>query len=100
MRNPLWRPMGMPRRHQPLVAMAGAVLDTIGALTRGGCRVLDAHVLPQASVRVDRCPDGLDTWAYKSAPPGAIPGPLEHYAVIGGVLVRWDAIPNRSNSYV
>lgn len=89
--------MTMPSRflrhsHRP-DRLTAAVLEVAGVLTRSGCRVLDAHLLPEVRVRVDRCPPGLASWAYRPAPPGTIPVPLEHYARIGGVLVTWFAIP-------
>lgn len=78
--------------------MARATLDVISELERNGCRVLDARVLPQAAIRVDRAPDGLDTWGHLQPPRGANLFPTEHVTHLRGVRVTWFAAVGRQGS--
>lgn len=91
------------RSRSAVATMTRAVIDVLGELERCGCRVLAARVVPQAAVRVDRAPDGIDTWGYRAPPPGAVPVPAEHVAHVRGVRVTWLAIPqpiNRRSAHV
>jgi hypothetical protein len=90
---PYWTPRRMRRHGHPTVAAAGDLLQTITLLEQAGCRVLDAHLLPMPRIRVDQCPQGLDTWSHLSPPLHTVPTPTEHYALVGSTLVTWFAVP-------
>lgn len=80
------------RYRSPLAILGRSTLGVISELERSGCRVLDARVIPQAAVRVDRAPDGLDTWGHIQPPPGTVRFPTEHVAHVRGVRITWFAI--------
>lgn len=77
------------RARSPLAIMTRATLEVVAELERHGYRVLGARVLPCAAVRVDRAPEGLDTWGHLQPPPGAVRCPVEHVAYVRGVRVSW-----------
>jgi hypothetical protein len=79
------------RPRSPLAIQGHATLDVVAELVRSGCRVLGARVIPQPAVRVDRCPDGIDTWGHLQPPPGTVRYPTEHVATVRGVRVTWFA---------
>lgn len=79
------------RARSKLAIQGRATLDVVAELERSGCRVLNARVIPQPAVRVDRCPDGIDTWRHLQPPPGTVLYPTEHVATVRGVLVTWFA---------
>jgi hypothetical protein len=81
------------RARTAIAVMTRSVVDVLGELERAGCRVLDARVLPQPAVRVDRAPAGLDTWGHLQPPPGTVPFPTEHVAHLRGVRITWFAKP-------
>lgn len=79
------------RSRSPLAVLTRGTLDVVAELERSGCRVLGARVIPQPAVRVDRCPDGIDTWGHLQPPPGTVRYPTEHVATVRGVRVTWVA---------
>jgi hypothetical protein len=79
------------RARSPLAIQGRATLDVVAELERSGCRVLGARVIPHPAVRVDRCPDGIDTWGHLQPPHGTVLYPTEHVANVRGVRVTWFA---------
>lgn len=81
-------------RFTAISTMVCATLSVVCELRRRGCRVLGASALPQAAVRVDRAPRGIDAHGYFEPPPGTIALPAEHVAIVRGVRVTWFATVN------
>jgi hypothetical protein len=79
------------RRRMALDEMATAMLDTVADLERAGCRVLEAALLPMPRCRIDRPPPGLETYAWVRPVAWDAGAPVQHYTVVDGVRVSWQA---------
>jgi hypothetical protein len=80
----------------PVGAPVSALTRTMAVLAdleRRGCRIVAATVLPVAAVRVDRHPEGIDTWGYRQPMPGAPRYHTEHVAILRGVRIVWEGYP-------
>lgn len=65
-------------------------LAVISALRRAGCRVLEAnaHADPPL-VRVDRQPSCVDSYGFRSPPPGCVRVPVLCTAMRWGTRIEW-----------